>query len=273
MKKIPKGSIWKSEKDGKIIFYAEIQFNGKRFKHKGSPNEETVKRWLENKRTQIMDMASLLETRKNEIMGNATAESMTERIISRRKSDFSGTIYKTTYRNGSKSTVERFCAEINCRGYSVRKHSKDEESLRLWMDGVLSKINTITKEYEEIIDENYKNYVEKDAILKANESSEINVYLSSLGLKIKDKTNPIPWFTYVIKDEIKGLFKIGKTKNLKARLSAFCNEHLYYELIVNRDLEKKLHALFYDKRIEGEWFELTAEDLERLQTELGFTPV
>lgn len=72
---------------------------------------------------------------------------------------------------------------------------------------------------------------------------------------------------YIIKTS-KRLYKIGKTGDLQARLSAF-HTHLPVLFRVVRqymasnmdELEEALHIVFQHKRVKGEWFELTEDDL------------
>ncbi len=64
------------------------------------------------------------------------------------------------------------------------------------------------------------------------------------------------------------LYKIGKTQDLHERLAAY-RTHLPAEFKVVRqylaenieEIEQSLHVLFQHKRMKGEWFELSQEDL------------
>lgn len=63
-------------------------------------------------------------------------------------------------------------------------------------------------------------------------------------------------------------YKIGKSKNYKKRLSHYVthNPHGITEIICERVrqyslLEKKLHMRFKDKKVSGEWFRLSNEEL------------
>ena len=67
---------------------------------------------------------------------------------------------------------------------------------------------------------------------------------------------------YIIRTS-KKLYKIGKTQDLKQRLSAY-HTHLPVLFKVIRqylsdnidELEQSLHIVFQHKRVKGEWFEL-----------------
>ncbi|WP_020526642.1 GIY-YIG nuclease family protein [Flexithrix dorotheae] len=73
---------------------------------------------------------------------------------------------------------------------------------------------------------------------------------------------------YILKTT-KKLYKIGKTKNLIERIAAY-KTHMPSDFKVIRqyhaenmdELEQNLHVVFQHKRIKGEWFQLTKDDLE-----------
>ena len=74
---------------------------------------------------------------------------------------------------------------------------------------------------------------------------------------------------YVIKGA--GIYKIGRTTNLKSRFSALQNSSpvglkmiLHLECLDNEGLEEALHKLFASKNSHGEWFALTELDLDFL---------
>lgn len=85
-----------------------------------------------------------------------------------------------------------------------------------------------------------------------------------------------PGFVYVISGEKKGktLYKIGRTNNLHQRLNYFgvmipfpisfvCS----IEVIHSARLERSLHCLYADKRVEGEWFDLSSSDIDSLRND------
>lgn len=76
---------------------------------------------------------------------------------------------------------------------------------------------------------------------------------------------------YAVRQVNTSFFKIGVTKDVKARLGNMQtgNPHVFqlYAFYPNsraRILEKRLHELLSDRRVRGEWFELTHGDLERM---------
>ena len=68
--------------------------------------------------------------------------------------------------------------------------------------------------------------------------------------------------TYVIKDG-SGLYKIGKSSNMRSRMKNFLtgNPTVEVVLIINADVEKELHSKFSKKHFRGEWFRLTKKDI------------
>jgi hypothetical protein len=75
---------------------------------------------------------------------------------------------------------------------------------------------------------------------------------------------------YIIKGG--SLYKIGRTTNLERRLRAFNGLPFPVEVVHTIQagdacgLETSLHSLFKSKRVKGEWFSLTEEDLDTLKT-------
>jgi Cdc6-like AAA superfamily ATPase len=70
--------------------------------------------------------------------------------------------------------------------------------------------------------------------------------------------------TYIMIDEINGFYKIGKSNNPLYRESTLQSEKPSVKLlhVFDKDIEYVLHQMFSIKRIRGEWFSLTQEDLD-----------
>lgn len=68
---------------------------------------------------------------------------------------------------------------------------------------------------------------------------------------------------YLVGDTLNGLVKIGNTQNIKKRLAVLrtSNLNLMLLFVLPYNLEKELHLLFKDKRVKGEWFRLSNEDI------------
>lgn len=75
--------------------------------------------------------------------------------------------------------------------------------------------------------------------------------------------------TYIVLDTTKGYYKIGKTtQDVKDRIrqwSSLACAELCKPLVINRDVENELHREFKDKRIKGEWFELSFKDIDYIK--------
>lgn len=93
--------------------------------------------------------------------------------------------------------------------------------------------------------------------------------LLNLSLPIK-KDNETYEFVYIINSAIG--YKIGRTKNIDNR-SAIFNVKLpfewsFYDIHIVKDskrVEKLFHLVFKNKRINGEWYDLNAEDLNDIK--------
>lgn len=78
---------------------------------------------------------------------------------------------------------------------------------------------------------------------------------------------------YIIRDvSVTNFCKIGRTNDMNRRLSDFGVKlpfqlRLVYFIMTphSHRLERQLHALFHDKRVNGEWFQLEPEDILRVR--------
>lgn len=80
-----------------------------------------------------------------------------------------------------------------------------------------------------------------------------------------------PGYVYLLKSPL-GAYKIGKTSNPDNRIKTFSVKlpfEVEYTCVIKcvdmNELEKRLHAKFADKRINGEWFALTTDDIEYIR--------
>jgi len=73
--------------------------------------------------------------------------------------------------------------------------------------------------------------------------------------------------TYVIIDNITKLYKIGKTVNIKDRLSSLKTSNLNLELVleIEGDIEKELHNFYAEKKVDREWYSLSDKDISDLK--------
>lgn len=78
--------------------------------------------------------------------------------------------------------------------------------------------------------------------------------------------------TYLMTDSNTGYTKIGKSKNPGKREKTLQSEKptITLKLVCDQMVEGKLHKEYAEKRIRGEWFDLTESDIEQIISEYGF---
>jgi hypothetical protein len=88
-----------------------------------------------------------------------------------------------------------------------------------------------------------------------------------LGLHNKQSFIKDPMFTYICVDRNNGLYKIGKSKSPKVRERTLQSEKPSIEMLftIKGEHEKELHAKYHSKRVRGEWFRLTDDELSDIQ--------
>ena len=70
--------------------------------------------------------------------------------------------------------------------------------------------------------------------------------------------------TYLaVKKKGGGLIKIGKSSNINQRSNQLNSKMIY---TIDGDFEKELHEFFEHKRIDGEWFLLSDDDIEYVKS-------
>lgn len=85
--------------------------------------------------------------------------------------------------------------------------------------------------------------------------------------RIHPKKNPLKkqTYIYVMIDKNTGYYKIGRSVNPKHRERTLQSEKPTIEMLFNYKAiishEKELHNMFKDKRIRGEWFDLSGSDI------------
>jgi hypothetical protein len=75
-------------------------------------------------------------------------------------------------------------------------------------------------------------------------------------------------FTYIMYDEISGLYKIGKSINPEFREKTLSSQTPKI-ILINKCLEsivseRYLHSLFSNKNVRGEWFNLEMDEIEHI---------
>lgn len=81
-------------------------------------------------------------------------------------------------------------------------------------------------------------------------------------------------FVYIIQEDYSYRYKIGKTKKLDDRMNLFAVKLPFAISSIHtvycddyHNLERYLHHYFKDKRVRGEWFDLTDKDIEWIKEE------
>ena len=106
----------------------------------------------------------------------------------------------------------------------------------------------------------------------------VNIPVNVLREPLKNEIKRIPkkdidTNVYVMIDTNTGYYKIGRSVNPKIREKTLQSEKPTIEMLFNKKAtnkeEKQLHELFKDKRLRGEWFDLTAKDLDTIKEYLN----
>lgn len=79
--------------------------------------------------------------------------------------------------------------------------------------------------------------------------------------------------TYLIYNETSGLHKIGRSVNIYNRLNSLRSQYsplLELSAYLDRDVEGELHKLYMKKRVHGEWFNLSLDDILDIKIRYNF---
>jgi hypothetical protein len=88
----------------------------------------------------------------------------------------------------------------------------------------------------------------------------------------------IPGYVYLIESQYG--YKIGKTVNIQSRINLFSVKLPFPIKLINyawfdnySAAEREFHELFSEKRLEGEWFDLSEDDIEIIKSKGKSVPV
>lgn len=97
---------------------------------------------------------------------------------------------------------------------------------------------------------------------------ESNQYELEKIIESPDLEGKAPGYVYFVQEYMNGSFKIGKTKNLEKRMNIFGVKLPFENKLIfliktgnHHQTEVAFHKHFSSKRLEGEWFALTKDDL------------
>jgi hypothetical protein len=116
-----------------------------------------------------------------------------------------------------------------------------------------------------VIQDVCNNIIEHIQLQKATQKKQIETRKNQDKIQSK-KIKEIK--TYIMKDDLSGLYKIGKSINPKYRERTLQSEKPSIRIvkIFNSNIEKKLHGIYDEYRVRGEWFKLTEIQLKYICT-------
>ena len=91
------------------------------------------------------------------------------------------------------------------------------------------------------------------------------VCAESIGLRPK-----MYFQTYLARSNANGLIKIGKSKDIHTRMQVLSTKKVQLIGYVDRDIEVHLHSVYNAKRVQGEWFRLSDEEVDGIIKTFGF---
>jgi len=149
--------------------------------------------------------------------------------------------------------------------------SSPEKQSKMYNDLEL-KLLDIEHKYFKLIFENKS--LKKDNQSLENYNSEIKNYYEDLIYKlhiqkITNKNNEDTIKTYLMKNNHTKLYKIGYSKNPKHREKTLQSQEPSIKMVKiwNKNIEKKLHKLYSEYRVRGEWFNLTPIQVKYICTQ------
>lgn len=125
-----------------------------------------------------------------------------------------------------------------------------------------------------LIQDFYDNFTDEE-IKKINKETEHHIYEQYAGQvssnRKKQKNIKDSGYVYFLKAD-NGLIKIGRSKNLDKRLDHFTTKLPYKLKLVHQiktndtnKLEKHFHELYSNRRIRGEWFDLSNDTMQEIK--------
>jgi hypothetical protein len=87
--------------------------------------------------------------------------------------------------------------------------------------------------------------------------------ISAFGALKKTKKQ---YKTYILLDNASKLYKIGRATNVEKRLSSLtvANPSLSIILVIDANVENRLHKEYASNRVKSEWFKLSEDDIRSI---------
>lgn len=119
-----------------------------------------------------------------------------------------------------------------------------------------------------MMDDSIKNNIISIAINNIDPFLILNSISKIKEFKSKDENLK----TYIALDKVCDICKIGKTTDLRKRLSSLktSNKDIEYLFVIEKDIEKEMHEILKDFRIEGEWFDIGKSNISKIAKKYGF---
>jgi hypothetical protein len=150
---------------------------------------------------------------------------------------------------------------------NLREYDVDSFILSYILKGKLQEVllclgeNSYLTKYIETNNNYYKQEIFKYIYLRHNNK---NIFIddSKFEDKIKkirkENKSQIKYKTYIMKDELNSLYKIGKSKNPRLREKTLQSEKPSIKIVkvFEENIEKELHNKYKEFRVRGEWFDL-----------------
>jgi hypothetical protein len=114
-------------------------------------------------------------------------------------------------------------------------------------------------------EQHYNFYDDKPVAIRLSHLNEFKLHLLNKKSISKDEVSK----TYFMKDKRNGFIKIGKSKNPTIREKTLQSEEpaISIVFVINKDIETELHRRFKSKRVRGEWFQLSPEDIDSIKNQ------
>jgi len=149
--------------------------------------------------------------------------------------------------------------------------SSPEKQSKMYNDLEL-KLLDVEHKYFKLISKNES--LKKDNQSLENYNSEIKNYYEDLIYKLHiqkttNKNNKDTIKTYLMKNNHTKLYKIGYSKNPKHREKTLQSQEPSIKMVKiwNKNIERKLHKLYSEYRVRGEWFNLTPIQVKYICTQ------
>jgi hypothetical protein len=152
--------------------------------------------------------------------------------------------------------IKRIDDNYNEAMISIRKRRKKEENKKKEEEHKRQQLEKKIKEYKE---EQKLELLKKETEARFKKATKIEIEIRKQVAITKNKNRSRDIKTYLMKDNHNNLYKIGYSNNPKLRERTLQSEKPSIKMVKvwDCDIEKKLHKLYDEFRVRGEWFNLS----------------